>query len=171
MYNKHIMALWYKDLVTSNLLTAMSPANKSALENRLQKEAMGSSCKEYLACLFLLLADKERFKPVTTEMNNNYLIRKQEYLANVLAAKRIMTNFHYYNVGNPTSAGKQQEQVQPTDVAFVEKGEWGGGPIYYCCIERHKDGWRDFPKASNKEKSKTADMVGLGNFDTLTGKK
>ena len=32
-----------------------------------------------------------------------------------------MTNFDYSNVGKQTSAGKQQEQVQPTDVALVKK--------------------------------------------------
>ena len=32
-----------------------------------------------------------------------------------------MTNFDYSNVGKPTSAGKQQEQVQPTDVVFFWK--------------------------------------------------
>ena len=66
------------------------------------------------------MADKERFKSVTTERNNNYLIGNQEYLANILAAKHIMTNFGYLNVGTTTSAGKQQEQVQPMDVAFME---------------------------------------------------
>ena len=72
------------------------------------KKATESSCKEYLACLFLLLADEERFKPVTTKLNNNYLLGKQEYPANVLATKRLMTDFNYSNVGNPTSAEKQQ---------------------------------------------------------------
>ena len=90
---------------------------------------MESSCKEYLACLFLVLAYKESFESVTTELSKNYLLGKQEYLANVLAEKRLMTNFDYSNVGTPTSAGKQQEQVQPTDVAFLEKGKWDGGPI------------------------------------------
>ena len=100
-----------------------------ALDNRLKKGAMDSSCEEYLTCLFLLLAEKERFKPVTTELNKNYLLGKQDYPANVLAAKRLMTNFDYSNVGKPTNAGKQQYQVQLTDVAFVEKGKWDGGPI------------------------------------------
>ena len=90
---------------------------------------MESSCEEYLTCLFLLLADEKRFNPVTTELNNNYLLGKKEYPANILAAKRLMTDFNYLNVGKPTSAGKQQDQVQPTDVAFVVKGKWDGGPI------------------------------------------
>ena len=123
VYNKRMLALWDKDLVTANSLAAMSPAEKSSLDNRLQKEAMESSCKELLACLFLLLGDKERFKPVTTELNNKYLLLNQEYPANVLSAKCLMTDFDYLNVSKPTSADKQQEQVQPTDVAFVKKGK------------------------------------------------
>ena len=164
VYNKHMLDLWYKDLVTADSLEAMSPAEKSALENRLQKEATYSSCKDYLVCLFLLLVDKERFKPVTTELSKKYLLGKQDYPDNVLAAKSLMTNFDYSNVGKPTSAGKQQEQVQPTDVALVEKGKWDGGPICYCCGKIHEGEWRECPKASNKEKSKTVDMVDSGNL-------
>ena len=74
VYNKHTLSLWDRYLVISDLLVAMIPAEKLALENRLQKEAMDSSCKDYLACLFLLLADKESFKPVTTDLSNNYLV-------------------------------------------------------------------------------------------------
>ena len=79
-----------------------------------------------------------------------------------------MTDFDYSNVGKLTSSVKQQEKVQPTDIAFVEKGKWYGGPIFYYCSKRHIGGWREFSKASNKEKSKTADMVGLGHFDPRT---
>ena len=99
---------------------------------------MESRCEEYLVCLFLLVAYEERFKPVTKNLSNNYLIGKQEYPDNVLAEKRLMTDIDYSNVGKPTSAGKQQEQVQLTDVAFVEKGKWGGSPICYCCGKETK---------------------------------
>ena len=78
VYNKQMIDLWDRDLVTANSLAAMRPAKKSALENCLNKEAMESSCKEYLTCLFLLLAEEESFKTVTMELNNNYLIGKQE---------------------------------------------------------------------------------------------
>ena len=81
---------------------------------------MESSFEDYLVCLFLLLVDKERFKLVPAELSNNCLLGKQEYPANVLASKRL---------SKPTSSGKQQEQVQPTDAAFVEKGKWDSGPI------------------------------------------
>ena len=138
-----MLALLERDLVTANLLVAMSPADKSAPENCLQKEATESSYEEYLACLLPLILDKESFKPVMTELNNNSLLGKQEYPSSVLAAKRLMTGFDYSNVGNPINAVKQQDQVQLTDVAFMEKGKWDGGPICYCCGKRHKGGWRE----------------------------
>ena len=78
VYNKHMLALWDRDLVTATSLAAMSPGEETALENRFLKETMESSCDEYLTCLVLLLADKERFKPVMTELSNNYLLGKQE---------------------------------------------------------------------------------------------
>ena len=56
-------------------------------------------------------------------MSNNYLLGNQDYPANVLAEKRLMTNFNYSNFGKPTRLVKQQEQVQPTNVASVEKGK------------------------------------------------
>ena len=93
---------------------------------------MESSYEEYLACLLLLLESKERFKPVPTDLINNYLLGKQEDPANVLAKKRIMNNFDYSNAGKPTILVKQQEQVQPTDIAYLEKVKWDGGPICYC---------------------------------------
>ena len=104
-------------------------------------------------------------------MSKNFLLGNQEYPANALAEKRLMTDFGYSNVRKPTSLVKQQEQVQPTDVAFVVKVKWDGGPICYCCGEIHEGGWQECPKASNKEKSKTADTVGSGNFNPRTGKK
>ena len=67
---------------------------------------MESSCEEYLVCLFLLLADEERFKPAKEELINNYLLGKQEYLANILVAKRLITDFDYSSVGKPTSSVK-----------------------------------------------------------------
>ena len=51
VYNKHMMSLWDRDLVTADSLAAMRPSNKLAQDNRLQKEATESSCGEYLTCL------------------------------------------------------------------------------------------------------------------------
>ena len=71
VYNKNMLALWDRDLVNTDLLAAMIPTEKTTLENRLQKEAMESSCKEYLVCLFILLVEGERFNAVMAELSNN----------------------------------------------------------------------------------------------------
>ena len=48
VYNKHMLALWDGDLVSADSLAAMIPAEKTELENCLQKEAMEISYEEYL---------------------------------------------------------------------------------------------------------------------------
>ena len=40
VYNKHMLSLWDRDLVTNDSLVATRPSEKTALENRLQKEVM-----------------------------------------------------------------------------------------------------------------------------------
>ena len=86
---------------------------------RIKEEASKSACAEYLACLFLLLADDERFKTLKKTLNNNFLLRRQEYPKDVLASKRLMTDF---DPDVATGTKRTQEQVQPTDMAFVESG-------------------------------------------------
>ena len=44
-------------------------------------------------CLFLLLADDERYGPLKVQLDNNFLMVEQEYPSNVLAAKRLRTDF------------------------------------------------------------------------------
>ena len=46
---------------------------------------------------------------------------RQEYPKDVLASKRLMTDF---DPDVATGTKRTQEQVQPTDVAFVESGCW-----------------------------------------------
>ena len=96
---------------------------------RIEEEASESACAEYLACLFLLLVDDERFKTLKKTLNNNFLLGRQEYPKDVLASKRLMTDF---DPDVATGTKRTQEQVQPTDVAFVESGGWEF-QICYCC--------------------------------------
>ena len=88
-----------------------------------------SACAEYIACLFLLLAYDERFKTLKKTLNNNFLLGRQEFPKDVLASKRLMTDFE---PDVETGTKRTQEQVQPTDVAFVESRGWEF-PICYCC--------------------------------------
>ena len=58
---------------------------------------------------------------MTRPLNNNLLLGRQEYPKDVLVSKRLMTDF---NPDVATGTKRTQEQVQPTDMAFVESGGW-----------------------------------------------
>ena len=68
---------------------------------------------EYLACLFLLLADNERYGPLKTQPDNKFLVGKQEYPSNVLTAKRLMTDFF---------SGDRRREAQASGEQPVECG-------------------------------------------------
>ena len=67
----------------------------------------------------MLLADDKRFKTLKKTLNNNFLLGRQEYPKDVLASKRLMTDFDPDVV---IGTKRMQEQVQPTVMAFVESG-------------------------------------------------
>ena len=96
-------------------------------------------------CLFLLLTDNERYGPLKTQLDNNFLMGKQEYPSDVLAAKRLMTDF----VPATGVVKHKRQESGPSDVAFVETG--GGRsfiPGCYCCGEQHEGGYRKCPNVS-----------------------
>ena len=95
----------------------------AAAQERIQieEEASKLACVEYPPCLFLLLADDGQFKTLKKTLNNKFLLGRHEYPKDVLALKRLMT---YFDPDVTTGTKHTQEQVQPTDVAFVESGGW-----------------------------------------------
>ena len=85
------------------------------------------------------MADDEQFKTLNKTLNNNFLLGRQEYPKDVLALKRLMTDF---DPDAATGTKRTQEQVQPTNVAFVKSRGWEF-PICYCCGNKcNKYGWR-----------------------------
>ena len=76
-----------------------------------------------------MLADDEQFKTLKKALNNNFLLGRQEYPKDVLASKRLVTNF---DPDVATGTKRMQEQMQPTDVAFVKSGGWEFPICYYC---------------------------------------
>ena len=74
-------------------LVKLSEAELKKINEEATTNAKEAAQGEYLACLFLLLADDERYGPLKTQLDNNFLMGKQEYPSDVLAAKRLMTDF------------------------------------------------------------------------------
>ena len=66
---------------------------------------MKSAKKAYLTCLFILMADDERYGGIKTALGYNYLLAKKEYPHDILAAKRLLADFK----GAPSKAKKAVE--------------------------------------------------------------
>ena len=171
MYQRHLENVIAKDVRASNIdVTALDDNAKKALQEKHEKPARDSASGEYLACLFLLLADNDRFGPLKLQLDNNFLVGEQEYPKDVLAAKRLMTNF-----SPPIGTKKQaREKVQATDVAFVEAGakpwhtkkEWQTDPPgeCYCCGKRHPGGYLKCLNLSDGARHRMTKMVEAGHF-------
>ena len=99
--------------------------------------AMAPICEEYLACLFLLMANYERYKPLKTELENNFLLGKQDYTTNIMASKRLMTDFQPTR-GSVGGTHTKKDRPEPMNVEFVNTKWTTGGfkPICYCCCKR-----------------------------------
>ena len=89
VFATHLAALRVSRGVDDTAMVAMSSADKAELDGA----AKTASCEEYLGSLFLLMSDDTRFKPLKTQLENNYILGKQEYPHTVLAAKRMMADY------------------------------------------------------------------------------
>ena len=79
MYKNHLVSIKDKEGITVESLAAMNAYDRLALKQKMEDTAMASSCEEYPACLFLMMADDRRYKLLNTELENNFLMGKQEY--------------------------------------------------------------------------------------------
>ena len=68
VYINHLVAIKDKYGITVESLAAIDADDRLALKKKMEYTAMASSCKGYLACLFLLMADDGRYKPLKTEL-------------------------------------------------------------------------------------------------------
>ena len=114
------MAIKDKDGITVESLAAMDADDRLALKQKMEDTVMESTCEEYLTCLFLLMAYDGRYKPLKTDLENNFLLGKQEYPTTILEAKRLMTDFQPTG-GLVGGNHNQKDRPEPTNVAFVDK--------------------------------------------------
>ena len=114
---------------TGKDLAGLTMAELKTIETEATLGAKDAAQGEYFTCMFLMLSDDERYGPLKTQLDSNFLMGKQEYPSDVLAAKRLMTDFF-----PATDAVKHKRQESgPSDVAFVETG--GSGPPHATTVE------------------------------------
>ena len=114
VYALHLAALLKKEETTKEAYDAMNEETKKPI----QSEAMKTAKEAYLACLFILMAGEERYGGVKTALGDNYLLGKQKYPQDLLAAKRLLADFK----GTPGKARKATEAADEQGVAFAEGG-------------------------------------------------
>ena len=67
VYQRHLELIIAKDVNRSNIdVATLDDAAKKALQEKHEKPARERAAGEYLACLFLLLADDDGFGPLKT---------------------------------------------------------------------------------------------------------
>ena len=93
----------------------MSEGKKKPIQSKATKMAK----EAYLAFLFILMADEERYGGVKTALGDNYLLGKQEYPQDLLAAKGLLADFK----GAPSKTRKAAETADKQGVAFAEGGK------------------------------------------------
>ena len=72
----------------------------------MRAKAVDTSCKEYLACKFLLLSNGERYKPLRTHLENSHADGKKPYPVTVEGMKTLMVDYKAPGVAAPRAARK-----------------------------------------------------------------
>ena len=114
VYQLHLAALRKKKNIADDVWDTTSAEDKKPVTT----EALKTSKQAYLACLFLLMADDERYSKVKATLDDNYLLGKQEYPQDLLAAKRLLADFK--GTGKPKNQGGDKRDA--AGVAFAKKG-------------------------------------------------
>ena len=81
----------YEEMVAAHTKAEKDLSNDERLE--LQTLARKSSCEEYLACLFIRVADNDRYKGLKTTLDNQFLLDKSAYPRELSQALKLLKTF------------------------------------------------------------------------------
>ena len=107
------------------------------------------SCKEYLLCLFILVADGGRFQGLTRSLNNQYIMDKDSYPTTMNKALRIIEKYKA-EVG---TTNQNADSSGESGVAFAQADAWQSNTTCYSCGERGH-GVNDCPKLDDAQREK-----------------
>ena len=63
------------------------------LKKEIEESAMTAISEEFLACLFIVLADNGRYKGLKIDLENDFTMGQLNYPKTVVAAKRLLTDY------------------------------------------------------------------------------
>ena len=100
-------------MISDNTWDTMDPGKKEVLTAK----ALKAGKQAYLVYLFLLMANGNHYGKVKATIDDSFLLRKQDYPQDLLAAKRLLADFK--RVVTPKK--KAEEMADVPGIAFVEK--------------------------------------------------
>jgi hypothetical protein len=122
----------------------------SGLTDEENKHALASSCKEYLAALYLHLANENKFGAIKKKLDNMHLFGQSAYPKTLEEAKTYLENFQAEMGGQKQN--KQRSNAAGQGVAFAQYGSEACqiGPCHSCGKVGHLV--RDCPDLNDEEK-------------------
>ena len=127
----------------------------------MREKAAETSCKEYLACKFLLLSNGERYKPLWTHLENGHTGGKKPHPTTVDGMKTLMVDYKAPGVTAPKATKKDEDNP---GLAFAETQEWVNTKKTLTCFGYRKKGHalEDCKSTSKKEQQKIHETKRLG---------
>ena len=123
---------------------------------------MTASSEEFLACLFILLADNGRYKGIKAELANDFTVGQFNYPKTVVAAKRLLTDYI-----TPVNSTYVKQEPYDAGVAFSETdrdNDWKNNVSFHRCgLKGHQI--KECNKNSPEDKNKIYSMKKAGNFE------
>ena len=95
-------------------------------------DAERSSCDEYLACLFILVADGGRYQGLKRALDNQYLMDKDAYPCSLPQAMKLLEQFKPEAFVEAATG----EQSGDSSVAFAQTKSYVP-TCFNCCVKGH----------------------------------
>ena len=134
------------------------------LNKDIEEEVMTARSEEFLAFLFILLADNGRYKGLKIELANNFTMGQSNYPKTVVAAKRLLMD--YIATGNNNNSNYFKQEPDNAGVAFSETdrdNNWKKNVSFHGCgFKGHQ--LKECNKTSPEDKKNIYAMKKAGTF-------
>ena len=113
--------------------------NTALTTEKVMLDAERGSCDEYLACLFILVADGDRYQGLKQALDNQYLMEKNAYPETLPQALKLLEQFKSGLIADAATS----EPAGDSDVAFAQTNSYS--PTFFKCDTKGHT-VNDYPK-------------------------
>ena len=161
---------YHEGIFKKAMIKIMDNSNKTTadvdrdhiLKKEIEESAMTASSEEFLACLFILLADNGRYKGLKINMANDFNMGQSNYPKTVVAANRLLMDYIA-----PVKSTYVKQDTDNAGVAFRKTdrdNDWKKNvSCHGCGLKGHQI--KECNKTSPEDKKKIYDMKNAGTFE------